>query len=136
MSEYVVTAAIAIFAHDEGRETPVAVVGYQMPVDSFYTRFLQITSVSKDKRMNCENDFINCYLIDHNGYVVLSKTRNDTGSFFGIIDGGVMTSLVGQNVFEAVEIYDYQAICIRTACIFFHLKIFSTNFFLTKEDML
>lgn len=61
--------------------------------------------------MNCSNIFIDCYLIDQNGFVVISEAHDDTGKFLGVVEAAVMKSMLVQNFFVAVEIYDYQALC-------------------------
>ncbi|GAA6111333.1 voltage-dependent calcium channel subunit alpha-2/delta-4 isoform X1, partial [Tachysurus ichikawai] len=54
---------------------------------------------------------INCYLVDNNGFVVISKERSDVGRFFGEIDGSVMAQLLKSGLFKRVTLYDYQAMC-------------------------
>lgn len=78
---------------------------------TFYQRFIDITSTTTNPDMNCAHVWIDCYLIDQNGYIVISEAHNDTGSFLGVVEGAVMKSMVVQGFFKAVEIYDYQALC-------------------------
>lgn len=52
-----------------------------------------------------------CYVIDNNGYVILSENWNDTGRFFGEIDGAVMESLVDLGIYKMRTIYDFQGLC-------------------------
>lgn len=61
--------------------------------------------------MNCNHNWIDCYLLDQNGYVVISDAHNDTGQFMGTQEGAVMNSMVGQGLYNPVDIYDYQAWC-------------------------
>uniref|UniRef100_A0A8C6US31 Calcium channel, voltage-dependent, alpha 2/delta subunit 4a n=1 Tax=Neogobius melanostomus TaxID=47308 RepID=A0A8C6US31_9GOBI len=37
---------------------------------------------------------IQCYVIDNNGFVLISKQRNNAGRFLGELDGSVMTTLI------------------------------------------
>lgn len=61
--------------------------------------------------MNCAHIWIDCYLLDQNGFVVISEAHNNTGQFMGTQEGAVMSSMVGQGLYDPIEIYDYQAWC-------------------------
>ncbi|CAB0031950.1 unnamed protein product [Trichogramma brassicae] len=64
--------------------------------------------------LNCNSSTVDCYLIDQNGYIVISEAHNhDAGKFFGTLDetAPVFRSLVEQGLFDAVDIYDYLAVC-------------------------
>lgn len=52
-----------------------------------------------------------CFVVDNNGYIVLSKEEEDIGVFFGEIEGSVMHKLMEQRVFKNMTIYDFQAMC-------------------------
>ncbi|XP_034938366.1 voltage-dependent calcium channel subunit alpha-2/delta-3 isoform X2 [Chelonus insularis] len=106
-----VTASMAIFPRDGGKNASAAVVGFQMPMTAVYQRFIDITSVTSNPEMDCSHAWMDCYLIDQNGFVVLSEAHNDTGQFLGTVEGAVMKSMVLQGYFSAVEIYDYQGLC-------------------------
>ncbi|RXN17824.1 serine threonine- kinase 38-like isoform X2 [Labeo rohita] len=54
---------------------------------------------------------INCYVIDSNGFIIISKDRTDVGRFLGEIDGSVMSQLLKMGMFKRVLLYDYQAMC-------------------------
>jgi len=98
----IVTVSMSLSPKDGGKKAPAAVVGFQMPMKSFYERFIALTSMT--------NPDMNFYLLDQNGYVVIS--HNDTGQFMGRTqDGAVMASMVAQGLYNSVEIYDYQAWC-------------------------
>ena len=107
----IVTVSMGIFPQDGGLEAPAAVVGFQMPMKALFDRFIDITSKTPNADFNCTFQWIDCFLIDQNGYVVISEAHNDTGQFLGTLEGPVMNSLVKQGIFTAVEIYDYQALC-------------------------
>ena len=53
-----------------------------------------------------------CYVLDNNGYIVISKDKEHTGRFFGEIDGTIMDSLVYYEVYQRIRVYDYQAVCL------------------------
>lgn len=53
-----------------------------------------------------------CYLLDENGYVVTSnQIQNDTGVFFGYVNGLLMEELVKLNIFKLYTLTDRQAYC-------------------------
>lgn len=64
----------------------------------------------------CSSDVLDCYVIDHNGYVVLSEIKNDTGKFFGEIQGStgaIMAAMVELNIFREIVVFDLQALCFK-----------------------
>ena len=65
--------------------------------------------------MSCKNESIECYVLDNNGFVVISEDQNNIGKFFGEIDGTILNSLEQNHVFKKIKIYDYQAICLENA---------------------
>ena len=73
--------------------------------------FLQQCTGGVCKR-TCRSDDLDCYVLDNNGYVVISKEPYQTGRFFGEIDGTVMDSLVYSQVYQRIRVYDYQAVCL------------------------
>ncbi|XP_010138188.1 PREDICTED: voltage-dependent calcium channel subunit alpha-2/delta-4-like [Buceros rhinoceros silvestris] len=54
---------------------------------------------------------LNCFLIDNNGFILISKRPAETGKFFGAVDGSVMSQLLNMGMFRRVTMYDYQAMC-------------------------
>lgn len=110
-ADAVVTASMSLSPKDGGKKAPAAVVGFQMPMTGLYRRFIALTSMTANPLMNCSHNWIDCYLLDQNGYVVISEAHNDTGQFMGTQEGAVMKSMVGQGLYNPVEIYDYQAWC-------------------------
>lgn len=107
----IVTVSIGIFPKDGGKTAPAAVVGFQMPMRDFHKRFIELTTPSSNWTVNCNETWIDCYLLDQNGYVVISDAHDKTGQFMGTQEGPVMNSMVGQGLYNPVEIYDYQAWC-------------------------
>ncbi|KAG8012377.1 Voltage-dependent calcium channel subunit alpha-2/delta-4 [Nibea albiflora] len=47
----------------------------------------------------CVQD-LNCFLVDNNGFILLSKERNEVGRFFGEVDGSVMASLIKMGMYK------------------------------------
>ncbi|XP_014474755.1 PREDICTED: voltage-dependent calcium channel subunit alpha-2/delta-3 isoform X2 [Dinoponera quadriceps] len=113
-ADAMVTASMSLSPKDGGKKAPAAVVGFQMPMTGLYKRFIELTSVTTNPLMNCSHKWIDCYLLDQNGYVVISEAHNDTGQFMGTQEGAVMKSMVGQGLYNSIEIYDYQAWCQET----------------------
>lgn len=54
---------------------------------------------------------IECFILDNHGYVIVTKDPEDTGRFFGEIDGRLMQRLVSENIYEEVNVTDYQGVC-------------------------
>lgn len=50
-------------------------------------------------------------MIDNNGYIVISERENDTGKFFGEVEGAILETLVNLSVYKVLTVYDYQALC-------------------------
>jgi hypothetical protein len=56
---------------------------------------------------------LTCYILDNNGFIVVSEEISETGKFFGEVEGNTMNMLIKEKVFRKVHIIDYQAICLR-----------------------
>lgn len=109
-----VTATHAIFIEHRGHKTPVAVVGLQIQHDSLAQHFINITSTcsaTSGCRKTCSSDELDCYLLDNNGFVLLSENNEHTGKFFGQIDGTIMDSLVQDRIYRRISLTDYQGVC-------------------------
>jgi hypothetical protein len=53
-------------------------------------------------------------VIDNNGYIVISEANpNDTGKFFGEVEGAIMEVMVENNIFSRITVYDYQGLCLN-----------------------
>lgn len=61
--------------------------------------------------MQCNNNDYACYVIDNNGYILLSNNTNDTGRFFGEIEDSAMRELLKMRIFKDITVYDFQAVC-------------------------
>ncbi|XP_054709494.1 voltage-dependent calcium channel subunit alpha-2/delta-3-like [Uloborus diversus] len=109
-----VTASQAIFL-GKGNRAPAAVVGVQFRHSAFVERFFNMTGTCMTAcKYKCTDNQTDCYLLDNNGFVVVSKVHEDTGKFFGEIDPAFFESLVEQNLTRRIRMYDYQAICVDT----------------------
>ncbi len=74
---------------------------------------MQCVTGAKHCDRTCASDDLECYVIDNNGFVIISEDPVHTGKFFGEVDGTVLESLVQHNIFNVIKIYDYQAICLE-----------------------
>lgn len=133
-NDTLVTASNAIFHTEKGKSAPVAVVGFQFQHSALVTLFKNVTSsVSRtftfafqnndikfeaysqclDGSCNytCARDGIDCFILDNNGYILISPDTEHTGRFFGEIRSDIMKRLLEDYVYKSVVIYDYQAIC-------------------------
>lgn len=50
-------------------------------------------------------------MLDNNGFVILSENPEQSGKFFGQLDGTIMDSLVQDRIFKKVAMQDYQGVC-------------------------
>merc|ERR1712128_124787 len=118
-----VTATHAIYKEMNGRKAPAAVVGVQIDYDKFAQNFMDVTTGSggagyktqSGEMLSCQNETIECYVLDNNGFVAISEDPSNIGKFFGEIDGTILKSLEQNHVFKKIKIYDYQAICLENA---------------------
>lgn len=103
-----VMASHAIFIADGVKEAPVGVVGFQFDQKSMHNQFKEITSDGYNLKCNNTHD---CYVIDNNGYIILSEDADDTGRFFGEVQPIAMKTLVLLEEFKQILVYDFQAVC-------------------------
>uniref|UniRef100_A0A6B0VET1 Putative voltage-dependent calcium channel subunit alpha-2/delta-4-like isoform x3 n=1 Tax=Ixodes ricinus TaxID=34613 RepID=A0A6B0VET1_IXORI len=108
-----VTGSRAIFLGTD-KKAPAAVVGLQIKHSVFEEKFLNISSKCENQKpclYTCGNEALDCFLLDNNGFVIVSSNRTQVGKFFGEVDNTLFISMVKYNVYKRVRIYDYQAIC-------------------------
>ncbi|XP_061896873.1 voltage-dependent calcium channel subunit alpha-2/delta-4-like [Entelurus aequoreus] len=114
----IATTAVTVSA--QGKTAIAGVVGLQMSLDLLEKKFWDITKQDSDTDcsnveglcpLSCESPDLNCFLVDTNGFVLLSKDRKEVGSFFGEVDGSVMATLIKMGFFKKVSLFDYQAMC-------------------------
>nr|XP_022916420.1 voltage-dependent calcium channel subunit alpha-2/delta-4 [Onthophagus taurus] len=115
LSDMSVTASYAIFVKDAGMEAPASVVGFQFALEALTARFFEITSAKiecKECKI-CEDspDGLDCFIIDHSGYIIASSNLSNTGVFFGKIYGAVMERMLEEGIYEQITLYDYQGVC-------------------------
>uniref|UniRef100_UPI0037E861C9 voltage-dependent calcium channel subunit alpha-2/delta-4 n=1 Tax=Semicossyphus pulcher TaxID=241346 RepID=UPI0037E861C9 len=114
----IVTTAVTVTV---GKKTAIAgAIGVQMTLELMESKFWTITAQPNDTDcsdadwacpLRCDSYELECYVIDNNGFVLISKQRNDAGRFFGEVDGSVMTTLIRMGMFKRVSLFDYQAMC-------------------------
>uniref|UniRef100_A0A8D3BHF1 Calcium channel, voltage dependent, alpha2/delta subunit 3 n=1 Tax=Scophthalmus maximus TaxID=52904 RepID=A0A8D3BHF1_SCOMX len=111
----VVLASTAIQLLDDRKSPIVAAVGIQMKLEFFQRKFWtacrQCTALDGKCSISCDNEDINCYLIDNNGFILVTEEQSQTGLFFGEVEGAVMTKLLQMGSFKRITLYDYQALC-------------------------
>uniref|UniRef100_A0A674NAC7 Calcium voltage-gated channel auxiliary subunit alpha2delta 3 n=1 Tax=Takifugu rubripes TaxID=31033 RepID=A0A674NAC7_TAKRU len=111
----VVLASTAIQLLDERKSPIAAAVGIQMKLDFFQRKFWtaskQCAALDGKCSISCEDENINCYLIDNNGFILVAEDYTLTGKFFGEPEGAVMSKLLQMGSFKRVTLYDYQALC-------------------------
>lgn len=119
-----VTRAVPLSSQSTNLESPImAAIGVKLNYTLFAKYFLNHASVCEHKskcRFDCSKDDVDCFLLDNNGFVVLSdrdfennsRLFQDSGHFFGEIDIDLFNDLVGRGIYKKVKMYDYQTICI------------------------
>ncbi|XP_065354031.1 voltage-dependent calcium channel subunit alpha-2/delta-4 isoform X3 [Cloeon dipterum] len=114
-NDTLITASHALFLNKNERRAPVAVVGFQFLQSALFNRFQNITSkcaVPNCKR-TCASQNVSCYLLDNHGYVIISDNLQESGHFFGEIQGYVMQKMIDEGIYQRIRIFDYQAVCFK-----------------------
>ncbi|XP_029455755.1 voltage-dependent calcium channel subunit alpha-2/delta-4 isoform X2 [Rhinatrema bivittatum] len=111
----VVTVSTAVSVTVDGKTAIAAAVGVQIKLEllqgKFWTALKQCDVADGACPLSCGKENLSCYLIDNNGFILISKQDKQTGKFLGEEDGSVMTQLLNMGVFKEVAMYDYQAMC-------------------------
>uniref|UniRef100_A0A3Q3E4R1 Calcium channel, voltage dependent, alpha2/delta subunit 3 n=1 Tax=Labrus bergylta TaxID=56723 RepID=A0A3Q3E4R1_9LABR len=104
----VVLASTAIQLLDDRKSPIVAAVGIQMKLEFFQRKFWtacrQCTALDGKCSISCDNEDINCYLIDNNGFILVTEEQSQTGLFFGEVEGAVMNKLLQMGSFKRSQI--------------------------------
>jgi len=103
-----VTASHAIMVGKGNQKSPAAVAGMQIDYGKFRQMFFDQT-----KGKCGTNGDLACYVVDNNGFVIISDDPVHTGKFFGEVDGTILDSLIQHQIYKTIQIYDYQAICLE-----------------------
>ncbi|XP_048489237.1 voltage-dependent calcium channel subunit alpha-2/delta-3 [Plutella xylostella] len=109
-----VLATHAVFVEARGHRAPAAVVGMHFQLDSLTKHFLNVTSTctaGTSCKKTCAGDELDCYILDDNGFIILSEDASQTGLFFGQVDGTIMDSLVQDRIYKKVTVHDHQGRC-------------------------
>ncbi|KAJ8926857.1 hypothetical protein NQ314_020708, partial [Rhamnusium bicolor] len=110
-----VTGSYAIFPSDRGLEAPGSVVGFQFSQAKLRDRVQEISNKLSNQCSHCSrcSGSLSCYVVDNSGYIIVSDREEDTGRFFGEVEGDILESMLVEKIFKKVTIYDYQALCDR-----------------------
>ncbi|XP_052575968.1 voltage-dependent calcium channel subunit alpha-2/delta-4 isoform X1 [Peromyscus californicus insignis] len=110
-----VRASTAIAVTVDGKTAIAAAVGIQMQVDylqrQFWAAMKQCGTGEGPCPESCEDTDLDCFVIDNNGFVLISERPQEMGRLLGEVDGALMTQLLSMGVFSRVTMYDYQAMC-------------------------
>nr|XP_046208451.1 voltage-dependent calcium channel subunit alpha-2/delta-4-like isoform X3 [Oncorhynchus gorbuscha] len=118
-SKYVI-AATAVTVSSGGKMAMAGAIGVQMSLEMLEKRLWTIafqpadtdcTDVEGVCPLSCQSTDVNCFLVDSNGFIIVSKERSEVGRFFGEVDGSVMAALIKSGMYKKVSLYDYQGMC-------------------------
>ncbi|XP_028440155.1 voltage-dependent calcium channel subunit alpha-2/delta-4 isoform X1 [Perca flavescens] len=115
-----VIATTAVTVSSGGRTAVAGAIGVQLSLELLEKRFWAVAKQPSDTDcsaiegvcpLSCDSADLNCFLVDNNGFILLSKEKNEVGRFLGEVDGSVMASLVKMGLYKKVSLFDYQAMC-------------------------
>ncbi|XP_060047483.1 voltage-dependent calcium channel subunit alpha-2/delta-4 [Erinaceus europaeus] len=112
-----VTASTAVAVTVDNKTAVAAAVGIQLKLDflqsAFWAATQQCSTMDGPCTNTCQDNDLDCFVIDNNGFILLSERPQEMGRFLGEVDGALMTQLLGMGVFihRRVTMYDYQAMC-------------------------
>uniref|UniRef100_A0AAY4A3X8 VWFA domain-containing protein n=1 Tax=Denticeps clupeoides TaxID=299321 RepID=A0AAY4A3X8_9TELE len=101
----VVLASTAIQLLDDRKSPIVAAVGIQMKLEFFQRKFWtasrQCAALDGKCSISCDNEDIKCYLIDNNGFILVSEDYSQTGLFFGEVEEMTKPHISLRSIFPA-----------------------------------
>ncbi|XP_063087402.1 voltage-dependent calcium channel subunit alpha-2/delta-4 isoform X9 [Cavia porcellus] len=110
-----VTVSTAVAVTVEEKTAIAAAVGIQMKVEFLQRQFWAATQQCNTEDgqcpQSCEDSDLDCFVIDNNGFILISERLQETGRFLGEVDGALVTQLLSMGAFSRVTMYDYQAMC-------------------------
>ncbi|XP_004773795.1 voltage-dependent calcium channel subunit alpha-2/delta-4 [Mustela putorius furo] len=111
----IVTASTAVAVTVDRKTAIAAAVGVQMRLEflqrTFWASTQQCSPVDGPCPESCKDSELDCFVIDNNGFILISGRSQEMGRFLGEVDGALMTQLLSMGVFSQVTMYDYQAMC-------------------------
>jgi len=130
-----ITASHAVYKEMRGHKAPAAVVGALMDYHKLENIFMDSTKLNTQSGdiMSCRNESIGCYVVDNSGFIIISPDKKNVGEFFGLVEGSIMKSLVMNQVFKEVKIFDYQGVCMEEEPVY---EESSANMLLTPFKLL
>ncbi|GIY65051.1 hypothetical protein CEXT_424741 [Caerostris extrusa] len=97
-----VTASQAIFIGNGSQKAPAAVVGVQLKHSAFVERFFNITGTCMSKcKYKCTDKQMDCYLIDNNGFVIVSEVHEQVLNFQNFLNP---TPSLGQSTIRCLAV--------------------------------
>ncbi|XP_055973742.1 voltage-dependent calcium channel subunit alpha-2/delta-4 [Sorex fumeus] len=110
-----VTASTAVTVTVDEKTALAAAVGVQVHLwflrQVFQTATRQCGAADAPCPNSCEDSDLDCFIIDSNGFILISERPQEMGRFLGEVDGALMTQLLSVGAFRRVTMYDYQAMC-------------------------
>ncbi|XP_049638991.1 voltage-dependent calcium channel subunit alpha-2/delta-4 [Suncus etruscus] len=110
-----VVASTAVTVTVDEKTALAAAVGVQMKLGflrhMFWSATQQCEPANGPCPESCEDSDLDCFIIDNNGFILISERPQEMGRFLGEVDGALMTQLLSMGVFSQVTMYDYQAMC-------------------------
>ncbi|XP_072855941.2 voltage-dependent calcium channel subunit alpha-2/delta-4 isoform X2 [Pogona vitticeps] len=115
-----VTVSTSVTVTVGGKTGIAAAVGLQMKLELLQRKLwmtaqqpndTDCSSVDGQCPLSCQDENLSCFLIDNNGFILVSKVSKQIGTFFGEVDGSVMAQLINMGMFKKVKMFDYQAMC-------------------------
>ncbi|XP_031754467.1 voltage-dependent calcium channel subunit alpha-2/delta-4 isoform X4 [Xenopus tropicalis] len=116
----VVTVSTAISVTVHSKTAIAAAIGVQMKLSLLESVFWKTMRQPNDTDcrnveglcpLSCQDETLQCYLVDNNGFIVIAKDQDKTGVFLGEVEGSLISQLLNMGVFRQVKLYDYQAMC-------------------------